>query len=435
MTVTAKSGAAALPYNNGMQAAEKIAVVGLGYVGLPLALALARYYNVVGVDNDATRIAELRAGVDRTGETGSEQITTAGHSLQYAESLSAAADCSVFIVTVPTPVGADERPDLSLLEQATREVGGALKKGDLVVFESTVCPGTTDNFCIPILQDESGLRVCDDFDCAYSPERIAPNEKGLSDAVKIVSAANEAALRRVSRLYQNIIPQGLHAAPDIKTAEAAKLTENIQRDIDIAVINELAMIYGRMGIDSDAVFAAAATKWNFRRFFPGLVGGHCIGTDTYYLLDRTDREGYPADLLRVARRVNNAVPDFVAENVLRLIAERGLSPAQTKAVIFGFSFKENCPDVRSTLVYSLFRSLSQAGCQVRVCDPVADREKTQAEYGIELVTDISVALADKPDVAVFAVAHRQFRDIPAAALDGVLVADVKRIAARADWRL
>ena len=422
--------------------AEKTGVVGLGYVGLPLALALSAHGEVVGVDTDGTRLEELRRGEDRTGEVAATRLAAAT-SLTFAATMAAAADCRVYIVTAPTPVFADYRPNLSLLEAATTAVGEVLKKGDMVVFESTVCPGTTDDFCVPLLQRRSALRVNDDFDCAYSPERISPNEKGLSDAVKIISASNPAAVARVRRLYQNIVPAGLYEAPSIKTAEAAKLAENIQRDADIAVVNELAMIYGQMGIDSAAVFDAAATKWNYRRFYPGLVGGHCIGTDSYYLLDRATADGMAAPVLRAARQANNAVPIHIGDNVLRLLRERdkdgsrngGNGGKAPSVLLLGFSFKQGCADVRNTLVEPLRQHLLAADCAVRVCDPVADAARAQGDYGVCLERDVAAALADKPDAVVFAVAHPCFADISEEALSGVLVADVKRIAPRADWRL
>lgn len=413
---------------------EKICVVGLGYVGLPLALALAEHYDVRGVDSDAARIAELNDRHDRTGEATAQELQAAAR-LSLHNAMQDAADCSCYIVTAPTPVSADYRPDLTLLEQATADVAAVLSRGDAVVFESTVCPGTTDDVCAPLLQKISTLRMNEDFDVAYSPERIAPKVKGLRDAVKIVAASNDAALQRVAAIYEKIVPLGLHLAPSIKTAEAAKLTENIQRDVDIAVANELAMMFNQMGIDSDAVLAAAATKWNFRRFKPGFVGGHCIGTDSYYLLARAEQDGMSADLLRAARRVNNAVPRFVADAVVRLLRERGKTPADCTVLLFGFSFKENCPDVRHTLVEDLRQFLLADGCRVRVCDPIADAEKAEQEYGVRLETDVAAALADAADIAVFAVAHDCFAAIPASALAALPVLDVKGVAARADWRL
>lgn len=412
---------------------EKTAVIGLGYVGLPLALALAQHGDVVGVDTDDIRLSELKRGVDRTGEVEASRFAAAPR-LTFSGDMRAAADCSAYIVTAPTPVFADHRPNLSLLQAATIAVGGVLKKGDLVIFESTVCPGTTDDFCAPLLERESSLRLNDDFDCAYSPERISPNEKGLSDAVKIISASNTSALARVRRLYEKIVPAGLHEAASIKIAEAAKLAENIQRDADIAVVNELAMIYGRMGINSAAVFDAAATKWNYRRFYPGLVGGHCIGTDSYYLLERAEKDGIAAPLLRAAREVNNAVPHHVADNVLRLLHARN-KEKKAMVLLLGFSFKGDCADVRNTLVEPMRQHLLKNGCRVRVCDPVADAERALADYGVRLETDFKAALADKPDAVVFAVAHRAFADIEKEALADAIVADVKGIASRADWRL
>lgn len=416
-----------------METGEHIGVVGLGYVGLPLALALARHHPVTGVDTDSTRLAELAQGIDRGGLADAEALRQS--SLRTAAAIAEAADCTVYIVTAPTPVHDDHRPNWSLLEKAARDVGSVLKKGDLVVFESTVCPGSTEGRCIPILQEQSGLRVNSGFDCAYSPERISLNDRGLGDAVKIISASNPAARARLRRLYEKIVPAGLHEAPSIQVAEAAKLAENIQRDVEIATINELAMLYGQWGIDSAAVLDAAATKWNFRRFTPGLVGGHCIGTDSYYLLERAARENLPAPLLRAARQVNNAVPLYVAEQITAQVRQRGQRPEESPLLLLGYAFKENCGDVRNTLAEPLRRRLEESGFPVQVCDPLADADHARAHYGVTLLADIDAALGAKPQVAVFAVAHRCFADIPAAALEGLFVADIKGIAARADWRL
>ncbi|MCH9757649.1 MAG: nucleotide sugar dehydrogenase [Proteobacteria bacterium] len=412
---------------------EKICVVGLGYVGLPLALAFAKQHPTLGVDNNPQRLATLQQGIDSTSETSCEQLRAS--SLRYAANVSAAGDCNVYIVTAPTPVYEDYRPNWSLLEQATRDVAAVLKKGDLVVFESTVCPGSTDYLCTPILEKIAGLQVNVDFSCAYSPERISPNEKGIRDAVKIISASNPQALKRLQALYEPIIPAGLHIAESIQIAEAAKLTENIQRDVDIAITNELAMIFDQFGIDSDAVFAAAATKWNFRRFRPGLVGGHCIGTDSYYLLERTDKENLPAPVLRAARQANNAVPSYIAERICTLLQQRQQTIKGTSLLLLGYAFKENCADVRHTLVEPLRSALVQHGFDVSVCDPVADAQLAQQHYGVTLLTDTEAALKQQPQVIVFAVAHQCFANISETTLGNAFVADIKRIAARADWRL
>ena len=416
-----------------MRKNESICVIGLGYVGLPLALALAKHYPVTGADSDINRLHQLRQGIDRTGEVAAMRL--AATPLRYVETTREAADCSVYIVTAPTPVHADCRPNWSLLEKATRDVAAVLKKDDMVVFESTVCPGSTDNLCVPILEQGAGLRVNRDFDCAYSPERISPNEKGVADAVKIISASNAKALERVATIYGKIIPAGLHRAASISIAEAAKLAENIQRDVDIAITNELAMIFDQFGIDSDAVFAAAATKWNYRRFKPGLVGGHCIGTDSYYLLERTEKEGIPAPLLHSARRVNNAVPKYVAERITALLQQQNLSPAEQPLLLMGYSFKENCTDVRNTLAELLRRQFIKKGFPLTVCDPIADADAARRLYGVHLQTDIEAVLAKKPRVVVFAVAHDCFRTLTANTLADMFVADIKGIAARADWRL
>lgn len=409
---------------------ERIGIIGLGYVGLPLALALARHYPVIGVDTDARRLQELKQGIDRTGEAAAQSPEVA--QLPMTAQVADAAACTAYIVTAPTPVHADHRPNWSLLETATRDVASVLKKGDLVVFESTVCPGSTESICIPLLEQGANLRVNVDFDCGYSPERISPSEKTVTDVKKVIAASNPAALERMAALYGRIITAGLHRAESIAVAEAAKLAENIQRDVDIAMTNELAMLFDQFGINSAQVFDAAATKWNYRRFTPGLVGGHCIGTDSYYLLERTQRENLPAPVLQAARQANNAVPHYVADRIVQLLPA---AAEKSPLLLLGYAFKENCADVRNTLVEPLRQRLCAHGFPVTVCDPVADAAAAEHLYGVTLHTDLQQALAERPRVVVFAVAHQCFREIPADALQGAFVADIKGAAVRANWRL
>ena len=410
---------------------KKLCVIGLGYVGLPLALAFARERPVIGVDTDSRRVAELKQGFDRSGEIGADALCASPH-LTLSDSLREAADCSAYFVTVPTPVFADHTPNLQHLQAAISEAATVIQPGDLLVVESTVCPGTTESLCARLITETTGLCAGKDFDLAYSPERISPGDRGLSKAIKIISASDDKALSRVRALYEKIIPAGLHEAPSIKVAEAAKLAENIQRDVDIAVTNQLAMLFDRMEIDSDAVFAAAATKWNYRRFSPGLVGGHCIGVDSYYLIDYADRHRHPAPLLHAARQINNQVPLYVADIVLQHLRERRKTP---RALILGYAFKENCADIRNTMVEPMRRTLVENGIEVTICDPVADAEKAKAEYGITIVKDWSAALSKEYGLIIFAVAHRQFQDIPATMLGDAFVADIKGAAPRADWTL
>ncbi len=413
---------------------EIIAVVGLGYVGLPLALALAEYYTVVGVDTNHNRIADLKQGVDSNHEIASSVIGSAKQ-ISYSTAIADAKHCTVFIVTAPTPIDADYQPDLTLLKGATSSVATVFKKGDMVVFESTVCPGTTDDVCIPMIEAATNLRVNDDFHCAYSPERLSPSDKRLQELVKIISASNVDGLKRIRMIYQKIITAGLYEAQSLKIAEAAKITENIQRDVDIAITNELAMLFNRMGIDSSAVFDAAASKWNFRRFYPGLVGGHCIGVDPYYLLEHARQKGYDVPILEAARQVNNAVPHHVAKVALQLLKTNDKVIQDCKVLILGYSFKENCSDVRNTLVETIRQDLQFAGCQLTVCDPVADVKGAKELYNVDIKTDLKTILTESFDLILFAVAHDDFKNINPAVTNGVLVVDVKGIAARADWVL
>ena len=419
-------------------ATEKICVVGLGYVGLPLAAVLARQFLVVGCDSDSERIAALREGRDDTGEMSAESLAALAETKwRLTDDIGDAAGCNVYIITVPTPLLADKRPDLSPLRAACRAVGGVLAAGDLAVVESTVYPGVTEDICAPLLAEVSGLQYKKDFHCAYSPERINPGDSSrpLSKIKKIVAGDSPKSAARARAVYEKIIAAGVHLAPSIRVAEAAKAIENTQRDVNIALMNEFAMLCDSLEIDSAAVFAAAATKWNFLPFSPGLVGGHCIGVDPYYLCHRAQAGGYQPNLILAARQINDSMGRHVAEKTLLLLARRGAVIRGAKVLILGFAFKENCPDPRNSRVADIRRALQDAGCEVSVCDPVADRNKALAEEGVELQTDIGHALAAKPDAIIFAVAHQCFSQIAAADLGQSLVLDVKGIAPRSDWRL
>ena len=421
-------------YNASMR--EKICVVGLGYVGLPLAVAFARRFAVVACDRDSARVAELRNGRDSTGEVSEDELRGASN-LSFVDDIADARACNVFVVAVPTPLTSDRKPDLSLLEGACRGVGGVLKRGDLVVIESTVYPGATEEVCAPILAEVSGLRFNADFACGYSPERLRPGtaHRHIADIVKITSGTTPAAAARTDALYKTIIRAGTFAAESVRAAEAAKVLENIQRDVNIALMNEAAMICDSLGLDSRAVFAAAATKWDFLNFQPGLVGGHCIGIDPHYLAHKAAACGRPADLILSARRVNDSVGAHVAARTLSLLAGKGLRAEGARVLVLGFAFKENCADPRESRVFDIVRDLRAAGCEVAVCDPVADGEKTRAEYGLELERDVGSALSRGADAVVFAVAHDAFRGITESQLGDALVADVKGTAPRWDWRL
>lgn len=386
----------------------RIAIVGLGYVGLPLAVEFGRKWETVGFDINAERVGELRAGRDLTQETSTEELASAGQ-LRFSTDTKDLASCNVFIVTVPTPVDEANRPDLRPLEDASASIGKVLKRGDVVIYESTVYPGTTEEICVPILEQSSGLRFNEDFSCGYSPERINPGDRKhrLPTIIKITSGSTADTAEFVDALYQRIITAGTHKAPTIKVAEAAKVIENTQRDVNIALVNELAMIFNAMGIDTQDVLDAAGTKWNFLPFKPGLVGGHCIGVDPYYLTHKATVLGYHPELILAARRINSRMGLYVAHQVIRLMANKRIHVVGSRILVLGLTFKENCPDLRNTRVVEIVRELQAAHAQVDVHDPWADSTEARVRLGIDLI--------DKPaehtyDAIVLAVAHRNFVD-------------------------
>ncbi|AHD03590.1 Vi polysaccharide biosynthesis UDP-N-acetylglucosamine C-6 dehydrogenase TviB [Leisingera methylohalidivorans] len=419
---------------------DKICVIGLGYVGLPLAAAFGRHRPVLGFDIDPGRIAELRRGEDRTRELGRPELAAAEY-LSFTSDPAAIADCSIYIITVPTPVDASHRPDLSPLLAASAIVGGVLQPGDLVIYESTVYPGATEEDCVPLLETRSGLVFNKDFFAGYSPERINPGDKArrLADIVKVTSGSTPEVAERVDALYREVVTAGTHKAASIRVAEAAKVIENSQRDINIALVNELAKIFNRMGIDTEAVLEAAGTKWNFLPFRPGLVGGHCIGVDPYYLTHKAEQLGYHPEILLAGRRLNDGMGAYVAGEMVKAMLKRGLPVAGARVLVMGLTFKENCPDLRNTRVIDVVRSLEEYGAAVDVYDPHADPEEAQAEYGIPLV-----AAPGQGAYAgvVLAVAHSEFREMGAAAVrglgtEGALIYDLKYVLApdQADLRL
>lgn len=415
---------------------EKICVVGLGYVGLPLAVAFARRFAVVGCDANPERVNQLQNGCDSSGEVSNADLAAVSENLTFSASVADARECDVFVVAVPTPILPDRRPDLSILESACRDVGAVLKRGDLVVVESTVYPGVTEEICAPILERESGLTFNRDFACGYSPERVSPGDgPDIADIVKITAGSTPEAAEKTANIYRAVIRAGIHMAESIRVAEAAKVLENTQRDINIALMNEAAMICQSLELDSGAVFAAAATKWNFLPFRPGLVGGHCVGVDPYYLSHKAIASGYHPNLILAARQINDSMGAHVAAQTLALMSRRGLRILGARVLVLGFTFKENCADPRNSRVWDIVSKLRAGGCEVAVCDPIADREKARTEYGAELETDWRLALSRKPDAVVFAVAHDAFREISESDLGGALVIDVKGAAPRADWRL
>jgi len=413
-----------------MQApAPRIGVIGLGYVGLPLTVAFGRVLPTLGYDIDAARVAELQQGQDHTLELDAAELAEAVHA-RYSAQPADLADCTVYIVTVPTPIDAREQPDLGPLRSASTLIASVLKPGDLVIYESTVYPGTTEEVCVPLLEAGSGLRFNQDFHCGYSPERINPGDRQrrLPDIRKITSGSTPAIAQVVDALYARIITAGTWPAPSIRVAEAAKVIENIQRDVNIALVNELALIFDRLGIDTQDVLDAAGSKWNFLPFRPGLVGGHCIGVDPYYLLHKSESVGYHPDLIHTARQVNNRVGAHVAQRVQALLESRGRAVQGARVLVLGVTFKENCPDLRNSRALELAQSLQSAGAQVDVQDPWVGPAAV-AGAGVRW---IEVADAGGYDAVVLAVAHERFRafdvaQIRALLTPGGVVYDVKSV--------
>ncbi|MEA9737280.1 nucleotide sugar dehydrogenase [Xanthomonas campestris pv. raphani] len=412
----------------------RIAVIGLGYVGLPLAVAFGERRDTLGFDIDAQRVAQLQQGHDATLELDDAELAAA-QQLRYTADAAELAGCTIFIVTVPTPIDSFEQPDLEPLRSATVLIAAALKPGDLVIYESTVYPGTTEEVCVPLLEEASGLRFNADFFCGYSPERVNPGDRQrrLRDIRKITSGSTPDAADAVDALYASIITAGTWRAGSIRVAEAAKVVENIQRDVNIALVNELALIFDKLGIDTLDVLEAAGTKWNFLPFRPGLVGGHCIGVDPYYLLHKSESVGYHPDLIHTARQVNNRVGRHVAERVCSLLAAQGIAPPQARVLVLGATFKENCPDLRNSRALELVQLLQAAGAQVDTCDPWADPEDALRHGGVQLC---EMPEEGAYDAVVLAVAHAQYRDydaqrIAALGKPGAVFYDVKSVWPRA----
>jgi UDP-N-acetyl-D-galactosamine dehydrogenase len=386
-----------------------IGVVGLGYVGLPLAVEFGKRYSTVGYDIKAQRIAELEDGRDVTLETTPDDLASAKR-LTFSSDAGALSQCNVFVVTVPTPINSTRRPVLAPLAQASEIVGRVLDADDVVIYESTVYPGCTEEFCVPILERESGLSFNEDFFVGYSPERINPGDKQhrLPDILKVTSGSTPEAAAFVDELYRSIVTAGTYRASSLKVAEAAKVIENTQRDVNIALINELAMIFHRLGIDTEEVLAAAATKWNFLPFKPGLVGGHCIGVDPYYLTHKAEEIGYHPQMILAGRRLNDNMAAYAASQVIKLMIGKAILPAGSRILVLGLTFKENCPDIRNTKVVDLIRELETYKAEVAVFDPWVDPAEAQREYGLALVDEPE---AGAYDAIVIAVAHDQIRDL------------------------
>ena len=389
----------------------RIAIIGLGYVGLPLAVEFGKQYDTVGFDINAARIAELKEGRDSTLEVEPEEFALATR-LRFSAQLDAICDCNVYIVTVPTPIDAAKRPDLTPLVKASEAIGSVLKRGDIVVYESTVYPGCTEEICVPILEEASGLAFNEDFFAGYSPERINPGDRQhrVTNILKVTSGSTPAIADRIDALYASIITAGTHKASSIKVAEAAKVIENTQRDLNIALVNDLAILFNKLGIDTLEVLEAAGTKWNFLPFRPGLVGGHCIGVDPYYLTHKAQQVGHHADVILAGRRTNDGMGAYIAGEVVRLMVCKGINPVRARVLVLGLAFKENCPDLRNTRVVDIVQSLKTYSAHVDVCDPWVDAGAARHEYGLSLVG--KPAQGDY-DAVIVAVGHDEFRQLGA----------------------
>tara|TARA_R110002072_G_scaffold242550_3_gene401324 strand:- start:11022 stop:12302 length:1281 start_codon:yes stop_codon:yes gene_type:complete len=399
----------------------RLAIIGLGYVGLPLAVEFGKTRPVIGFDIDAKRIEALQGGYDATRELDGGELTAAKH-LEYSCASDELAQANVFIVTVPTPIDSHNRPDLTPLIRASETIGKVLKRGDIVIYESTVYPGATEEDCVPILERVSGLKFNEDFFAGYSPERINPGDKQhrLTTIMKVTSGSTPEVGDFVDALYASIITAGTHKAPSIRVAEAAKVIENTQRDLNIALINELAVLFNRLGIDTEAVLKAAGTKWNFLGFRPGLVGGHCIGVDPYYLTHKAEEIGYHPQIILAGRRLNDSMGVYVANQLVKAMLQRRLHVRGSRVLVMGLTFKENCPDLRNTRVVDVVTELEDFGCQVDIHDPWADPAEAQHEYGVSLI--------DSPkdgtyDAIVLAVAHQDYAQMGAAKIRALGHAD------------
>jgi UDP-N-acetyl-D-galactosamine dehydrogenase len=388
-----------------------IVVIGLGYVGLPLSVVFSRRYNVTGFDLNSRRVEELSKGHDKSGEIADELLNTDNKNLSFSSNPVDIKNADFYIIAVPTPVTQNNIPDLAPLIGASRTVGRAIKKGAVIVYESTVYPGCTEEVCIPILEKESGLSFNNDFFAGYSPERIVPGDKNrtLDKIRKITSGSTTEAAEFINTIYSSVISAGTYKASSIKVAEAAKVIENVQRDLNIAIVNELAMIFSRMNLDTLEVLEAAETKWNFLPFKPGLVGGHCIGVDPYYLTYKAQETGYYPEFILAGRRVNNNMGIYIASDLIKTMIKHGITVSASKVIIMGITFKEDCSDIRNTRVIDIFHELSEYGCTVDIYDPWADPEEVEAEYGIKLLSQPPPSPVYQ--AFVLTVSHKEFKSI------------------------
>jgi len=400
----------------------------LGYVGLPLAIEFGKKYQTTGFDINEKRISELEKSFDKTLEVSKHGFIKAKN-LTFTTDINIIKQCNIYIITVPTPVDKFNTPDLSPLKSASKMVGNILKKGDIVIYESTVYPGATEEVCVPILEEKSGLKYNEGFYCGYSPERINPGDTKhtLKNIVKVTSGSNPKVAKIINDLYGSIIEAGTHLASSIRVAEAAKVIENVQRDVNIALINELAMIFNKLNIDTSEVLEASGTKWNFLPFKPGLVGGHCIGVDPYYLTYKAKEINYHPEMILAGRRTNDRMADYLADSVILEMSKLKISPSESKVGVLGVTFKENCPDVRNTKVPLIINKLNQYGCNILISDPYADSKIVKDHYGVNLLTQDKIIDCD---VLIFAVAHNEFKNLDRTKInkmvkDGALIIDIK----------
>jgi UDP-N-acetyl-D-galactosamine dehydrogenase len=406
---------------------DRIGVIGLGYVGLPLACAFSTKYAVVGFDVNVQRVEELNAGCDKTGEVSQQQLRSAvDGALTFTENLEEIEGCNIYVITVPTPIDKNNIPDLSPLVKASQSIGSVIKRNDIVIFESTVYPGVTEDVCVPELEKFSGLTFNSDFFVGYSPERINPGDKKrtITKILKVTSGSTSKTATRVDELYKSIITAGTHKCSSIRVAEASKVIENTQRDVNIALINELAIIFNTMNISTTEVIEAASTKWNFIKLLPGLVGGHCIGVDPYYLTYKAEELGYKPNLILSARQINNGMAKYVAERTIKLMIQKGILIRGSRVLVLGLTFKENCPDLRITKVIDIISELADYGCNVDVHDPWADKTEVKALYGFDSIKKFN---ENDYQAIVLAVGHREFKTLNISPAESRVVFDVKSV--------
>ncbi|MDC0933621.1 Vi polysaccharide biosynthesis UDP-N-acetylglucosamine C-6 dehydrogenase TviB [Arcobacteraceae bacterium] len=413
---------------------SKICIIGLGYVGLPLAHAFSEKYQVVGLDIYQTRIDELNRAYDRTLELDESQLQEAlDNNIKFTCNIEDIKDCNIFIVTVPTPIDKNKRPDLTPLIKASETIGQVLKKDDIVIYESTVYPGATEEECVPVIEKFSNMKFNEDFFCGYSPERINPGDKEhtVTKILKVTAGSTPEIGKKVDELYSSIITAGTHLAPTIKVAEAAKVIENSQRDINIAFVNELSMIFNKLNIDTNAVLEAAGTKWNFLPFRPGLVGGHCIGVDPYYLTHKAQQVGYNPEIILAGRRLNDNMGIYVANQVIKLMIKKGHKIEGSKVLVLGITFKENCPDIRNSRVIDVIRELEDFGCDITVSDYWADKDEVKYEYNLNLESEVNY---DDYEAIVMAVSHDKYKALEFTNQNQVIY-DIKSILKNSDGKL